>query len=51
MRKYKVYFGGFAYVEAESESFAELAYEEEDTIYEECEVLEIVEVEDFTIDI
>ena len=49
--KYKVYFEGFAYVEATNESIAQLAYEEDDVIYSEEEITEIVEVEDFAVEV
>lgn len=47
--KYKVSYSGFAYVEANDEDEAQMAYEDGDTIYaEECiEVIE--EVDKFTV--
>lgn len=48
--KYKVYFEGYVYVEAENEDEAlELAQEGFDVAYEEREFGDIEEVNDFTV--
>ena len=49
--KYKVSYSGFAYVEADSEEDAQMAYEDGDTIYEEEWIEEIEEVDEFTVNI
>ena len=47
--KYKVCFSGFAYVEAENEENAQEIYEDGDIQYEETEVTEIFEVDEFRV--
>lgn len=49
--KYKVSYSGFAYVEADNEEDAQMAYENGDTIYEEEWIEEIEEVDEFSVDI
>jgi N-acetyl-beta-hexosaminidase len=50
MSKYKVYFEGYVYVEAENEDEAlELAQEGFDVIYEEKEFGDIEEVDEYTV--
>lgn len=51
MAKYKVNFSGFAYVEAGDENEAMDMYQSGDTVYEENEVGEVIEVNDFTVEI
>lgn len=51
MIKYKVYFEGYMYVEAENEDEAlEIAQDGFDVIYEEKEWGDIEEVDDFSVD-
>lgn len=47
--KYKIYYSGFAYVEADDPDEAQMAYEDGDTIYEEECVEVIEEVDEFTV--
>ena len=49
--KYKVSYSGFAYVEADSEDEAQMAYEDGDSIYEEEWIEEIEEVDEFIVSI
>ena len=49
MAKYKVYFSGFAYVEADSAEEAEDIYHDGDTDYEEHQVDEVEEVDEFAV--
>jgi hypothetical protein len=49
--KYKVSYSGFAYVEANDEDEAQMAYEDDDVIYAEQMIEEIEEVDEFTVDI
>jgi hypothetical protein len=51
MSKYKVYFEGYVYVEAEDEDEAmDIAQDGFDVIYEEKEWGDIEEVDDFAVD-
>lgn len=50
MAKYKVYFSGFAYVEADSQEEAEDIYADE-AIYEEVEVTDTEEVDEFVVEV
>lgn len=50
MSKYKVYYSGFAYVEADSEEEAIDNYED-DFIYDEKQVDEVEEVDEFEVDL
>lgn len=50
MAKYKVYYSGFAYVEADSEEEAMEDYEDFN-VYEERQIEEVEEVDDFIVDI
>ena len=51
MSKYKVYYEGYVYVEAEDEDEAmEIAQDGFDVIYEEKEWGDIEEVDDFAVD-
>jgi hypothetical protein len=47
--KYKVSYSGFAYVEADDEDEAQMAYEDHDTIYAEEWIEAIEEVDEFTV--
>ena len=47
MKKYKVEFSGFVYVEAEDEEDAKEKYNDGETIYEESEVNSVKQVSDF----
>ena len=49
--KYKVSYSGFAYVEANDEDEAQMAYEDEDFIYAEQIIEAIEEVDEITVDI
>ena len=49
MAKYKVYFSGFAYVEADSEEDAVEIYHDGYTDYEEQQVDEVEEVDEFVV--
>lgn len=51
MAKYKVYFSGFAYVEADSAEDAEEVYHYGDTDYEEQQVDAVEEVDEFVVKI
>lgn len=52
MAKYKVYFSGFAYVEADSaEEAEENFWDDPSGCYQECEVDEIKEVDEFLVEI
>ena len=51
MAKYKVYFSGFAYVEADSAEEAEEIYHDGYTYYEEQQVDEVEEVDEFFVEI
>ena len=51
MAKYKVSYGGFAYVEAESEEEARELFEDEDFAYREQEITDVIEVDDFLVTI
>ncbi len=50
MAKYKVGFSGFAYVEADDENEAMDIYQSGETIYEENEIGEVIEVDEFTVE-
>lgn len=47
--KYKVSYSGFAYVEADDEDEAQMAYDDGDTVYEEEWIEVIEEVDEFTV--
>lgn len=48
MAKYKVYYSGFAFIEADNEEEAkELYYDDYDIVYEEKQVDEVEEIDDF----
>ena len=47
--KYKVFYSGFAYVEADSPDAAEDKYWISESVYEEEEITEVVEVEEFSV--
>ena len=49
MAKFKVMFSGFSYVEAEDEDEAKEKYNDEDDIYSEREITEVVEVAAFEV--
>ena len=49
--KYRVSFSGFAYVEADSAEEAEELYFDGCEIYEECEVTEIEQIDDFAVEV
>lgn len=49
--KYRVSFSGFAYVEADSAEEAEELYFDGGEIYEEYEVTEIEEVDEFAVEV
>lgn len=49
--KYKIYFSGFAYVEADSEEEAKDLYYMGDTTYEETVIDDIEEVNEFIINV
>ena len=49
MAKYKVKFGGFAYVEADNEEEAEEKFEDEDYVFCEYGIANIEEVDEFTV--
>lgn len=52
MNKYAVHYSGYVYVEAEDEKEAEQKfYDDDDIIYEEYDVTEIHEVDEFVIGI
>ena len=50
MPNYRVYFRGFAYVEALNEADAQDAYEGDDFAYKETEVVGVEEVDDFVVE-
>lgn len=50
MKKYKVNYSGFVYVEASSESEAKTKYEDGDSRYEESWIDSIEEVSEFMVD-
>lgn len=51
MGKYKVYYEGYMYVEAEDENEAmEIADDGYDVIYEEKEIIRCIKVDDFEVD-
>lgn len=47
--KYKIIYSGFAYVEADNEDEAQMAYDNGDTVYEEELIEAIEEVDEFTV--
>lgn len=47
--KYKISYSGFAYVEADNEDEAQMAYDDGDTVYEEEWIEAIEEVDEFTV--
>ena len=50
MNKYKIYYEGYVYVEAENEDEAmEIAQDGFDVIFEEKEFVEVEEVDEFTV--
>lgn len=51
MAKYKIYYSGFAYVEADSEDEAEDKYSWDDTILDEKSIDSIVKVDEFVMEI
>ena len=52
MAKYKVYFSGFTYVEADSaEEAEEIFWDDPSGCYQECEVDKIQEVDEFFVEI
>ena len=51
MAKYKVYFSGFAYVEADSEDEAKELVDEDMEVYSECYYTSVEEVDEFEIEL
>jgi hypothetical protein len=47
--KCKISYSGFAYVEADNEDEAQMAYEDGDTVYEEELIETVEEVDEFTV--
>lgn len=50
MKKYKVSFQGFVYVEAESEDEAIVQYSHNNVIYDVIEVVDTVEIDDLEVE-
>lgn len=51
MKKFKILFSGFSYVEANSPEEAENLFDDDGTrIYSECQVDRVEEVDDFVVD-
>lgn len=49
MKRYKIYFDGFAYVEADNEAEAQENFFEEIHIFSECGITAIDEVDEFIV--
>jgi hypothetical protein len=49
MAKYKVKFGGFAYIEADDQAEAEEKFDDEDFVFCEYGIAAIEEVDEFTV--
>jgi hypothetical protein len=49
--KYKIKFGGFAYVEADNEAEAEEKFDDQDYVFAEYGIAAIEEVDEFTVEV
>ena len=51
MKKYRVEYSGFAYIEAESPSDAEENFDRDTAIFDEYKIDAVQEVDDFTLEV